>query len=131
MNAGPSQVHGTGFRSPRNRIGFAGAAGLPQHKNKSRRVKPLPISVKLTRMAPQRVKVRARNKRAPQLTLSVTASTGREPARAGERQRHAKFNSATAIKNLVKPRNDGIQTARSAVARSNSDTVIVNQHETG
>src|SRR6202171_3968906 len=116
MNAGPSHVHGTGRRRPRNGIGWAGAAGCPMHKNKSRRVIQLPIKVKLTRRAPDRVNVRARNRRAPQLELSVTARTELNPASAGEIQSQARFNSAIAIKNLVTTRNDGIQMAANAAA---------------
>src|SRR3977135_3260022 len=129
MNAGPSHVQGTGLRRPRNGIGCAGAARLPRHKNKSRRVMPLPINVKLTRMAPERVKVRIRNKRAPQLRFSVTARTEFRPASAGEIQLHAKFTSATAIRNLVSPRKDGIQMARSAGAAIKSDSLPANTHE--
>src|SRR5436190_13691931 len=129
MNAGPSQLQGTGRLRPRNGIGLAGAAGLPAHKNKSRRVMPLPIKVKLTSRAPERVNVRERNRRAPQLELSVTARTAFSPARAGEMQLHVTFNSAIAIRNLVTRRSDGIQMARSAAARISSDSMVVNQHE--
>src|SRR5437667_9444190 len=101
MKAGPSQIQETGLVRPRNGIGFAGAAGLPAHKNKSRRLMPLPIKVKLTRRAPERVNVRERNGRAPQLKLSVTARTGFSPARTGEMQLHATLSSASAIRNLV------------------------------
>src|ERR1700736_4171683 len=129
MDAGPSHVHGTGLRRPRNGIGWAAAAGWPRHEHKSRRVIPLPIKVKLTRTAPERVNVRARNRRAPQLELSVTARTELNPASVGEIQSQARFNSAIAIKNLVRTRNDGIQMAASAAARTSSDSIIVIQSE--
>src|SRR6476646_9145657 len=98
MTAGPSQVHGIGLRRPRNGIGCAGAARLPLHRNKSRRVIPLPISVKQSRIAPERVDRRDRNRRAPQLAWSVTARTELESAIAGAMYRQERFSSAIATR---------------------------------
>ena len=67
--AGPKTVHGIGFRKPRKGIGCAGAARFPRHKNKSRRVIPLPINVSPISTMPDRVRIRAMSNRPPQLAF--------------------------------------------------------------